>query len=354
MAVFDIFDQAVLTDLVVKPLTIAREDQARLGDSISPLVSIQSRTAKLRVYDVVAFGIGQFKAPDATPALFKPTTTWREEVVELALLEEMERISGEDWIKLNSADENTRRVAGLDLVQRGQVLQLRNERLTEYMRWKAFAGSLTITYPTGSQLFIDYGLPSGHKPTVTTLWSDTTNADPVADIQAWSEKLAADSGYYGTRAHMTSKTWDYLIRNAKIKAMLNFYAAGANTIQRPRRQDILELFTSFAASVDVVIYDNGYRAEGVIGSGWPGSMTKYLPDGVVLMTTDYSVDGQRISDTLDGQVLVSSSFNSVSINQGPQSEVILDHMTKNHYLRQASARIPRLIYPECFLYATVA
>lgn len=354
MAVFDIFNQAVLTDVVNKPLQTTREDQAFLGDQIAPIRSIQARTARMQVADIIAFGLGQFKAPDATPALFSPQTTWREEVIELALLEEMHRISGEDWLRLNSSDPNIQRVTGMTLVERGRTLQLRNERLTEWMRWQAFRGSLTITYPTGSQLYIDYGMAASHLPTASVLWSDVANADIVADVQTWSELLAADSGFYGTKLHMTSKCWDYLIRNTKIKNSINIYAPSANNIIRPRRSDILDLFTSFAASVDVVIYDNGYRAEGVQGQGWPGSITKYLPDDHVLMTTDYSAPGDNIADTLDGQVLVSDSYNSVAIRQGPQSEVMLDHLSKNHFLRQASARIPRVRHPECFLYAKIA
>lgn len=353
MAVFDIFDQAVLTDIVKKDLVTSREDQAFLGETIAPTVPIQSRVARMQVADVVAFGLGQFKAPDATPPLYKPRTTWREQVIELALLEEMERISGEDWLKLHSSDTTIQRVAGLDLVERARVLQLRNERLTEWMRWQSFQGRLTVTYPTGSQLFIDYGLPTGHKPTASVLWSDVANADPVADIQAWSELIAADSGQYGRKVHMNSKTWDYLIRNTKIKNMINFYSPQAPNLNRPRRSDIMELFTSFATDVDITIYDNGYRAEGVTSVA-PGGLTKYLPDGYILMTTDYTIDGERIADTLDGQVLVGAGYNSVSIRQGPQSEVILDHMSKNHFLRQASAKIPRLRHPECFLWAKIA
>lgn len=353
MADFDLFDQAVLTDVIRKPLTVRNETTGFLGERIAPVAPIQSRVAKMEVSDVVAFGLGQFKAPDATPALYKPRTEWREQVIELALLEEMERISGEDWLKLNSSDDTIRRVAGLDLVERGRVLQLRNERLSEWMRWQAFQGRLTITYPTGSQLFIDYGLPAGHKPTAAVLWSDVANADPVADIQAWSEQIAASSGVYGSVIHMSSKTWDYLIRNTKIKNMVNFQVNGANSILRPTRDNILELFTSFATGMTIEIYDNGYRAEGVTGSN-PASLTRYLPEGYILMTTPYTVDGSRIADTLDGQVLVSSDYNKVAIRQGPQSEVILDHMSKNHFLRQASARIPRLRHPECFLWARIA
>ena len=351
---FDIFDQAVLTDVINRPFQTMREDQAFLGEQIAPMKTIQSRSAKLQVNDIVAFGLGQFKAPDATPPLWSPIVSWKEQIIELALLEEMHRISGEDWLRLHSTDDVISRVAGMDLVERGRALQLRNERLTEWMRWQAFKGNLTIKYPTGDQLYINYGMLPTHLPTAATLWSDVVNADPVSDIQAWSTLIAADSGYYGTKLHMTSLCWDYLIRNQKIKNSVNFYAGGANIINRPRRAEILELFTSFAASVDVVIYDNGYRAEGVVGQGWPGSITKYLPDDHVLMTTEYVVDLGEIADTLDGQVLINSGYNSVSINQGMQSEVILDPMSKNHFLRQASARIPRIKLPECFLYARIA
>src|SRR4051812_472140 len=126
-APFDIWDQAVLTDLINRPITTQYEDQPRLGDLLAPVNPIQSRFAKLRVAQTLAFGVGQYKAPDATPALYTPDQTWREEVIELALLEEMHRISGEDWIRLNSGDETVRKGAGVELVDRGKILQLRNE-----------------------------------------------------------------------------------------------------------------------------------------------------------------------------------------------------------------------------------
>lgn len=355
---FDVWDQALLTTVIQRPpagrAPGAAEDQpVLLGEAIAPFQSIPGRNAKIRVAELKPFGVAPLRAPDATPALFKPAVTWSEQILELALIDEMERITEEDWMKLNSPDENIRRSAGVALVDRGRILRLRNIRRTEQMRWQAFQGSLTLTYPTGSTLLVDYGLPAGHKPTAATLWSDTTNADPVVDIQTWSELIAADSGFYGRILHMNSKTYDYLIRNTKIKNQINFYASGANSILRPRREDILNLFTSFATDVQIVIYDNGFRPEGTTTYG-VGSITKYLPDGYVLMTTDYRVDGTPIADTLDGQVTVSSGYNTVDIRQGEQSEVMLDHLSKTHFLRYASARIPRLLIPEAFVWAKVA
>jgi len=353
---FDIWDQALLTDVITRPFAGSLGDPDStdlLGEQIAPTKSHAGRVAKIRVNEARPFGRGQLRAPDATPALFKPPgDTFREEIIELALLDEMERIGEEDWMKLNSNDENIARSAGRSIVERGQILQTRNNRLSEYMRWQAFQGELTLTYPTGSSLYINYGLPTGHKPVATTLWTDLTNADPIADISAWSDVLADDSGFAAAKVHMTSKTYNLLINNVKIKNMINFQSGGANSVLRPRRQDILELFSSFSQNIDIVIYDNGYRDVGASGYG-RSSVTRYLPDYKVLVTTPYTVAGTNIADTLDGQVTVSAGYNAVSIRQGFQAEVMLDHISKTHFLRAASARIPRLLVPEAFLWATV-
>ncbi len=348
---FDLWDQAVLTDLIQKPLQLQFEDQPFLGGTIAPTVPIQSRVAKVRVFETKAFGIGQFKAPDATPPLIKFDQTFREELIELALLEEMERISGEDWLKLNSGDEDTRRSAGVDIVDRGRMLQLRNERLTEWMRWQAFTtGTLTVSYPNkdddATNLFIDYGFDADHIVSAGTAWSTVASADPIADIKAWSDIIADDSGYYGTKVHMSSKTWDYLIRNDKVKALLT---ETSRSLKIPTLDDVYALLRD---GTQIIIYDNGYRNYGSTNRG-RSSLTRYLPENKVVITTDYNIEGERIADTLDGQVLVNASYNSVAIKQGSQSEVILDPLSKNQFFRVASARIPRILHPECFVVATV-
>jgi hypothetical protein len=361
--VFDIWDQGLLTNVIQRPPSgmapgAAEDTTPVLGEQIAPLKPINSRNVRVRVNQLKPFGTGQLRAPDATPALFKPQVTWQETELELVLLDEMTRIPEEDWLKLNSADDNYRLSAGASLVDRGRVLKLRNERLTEKLRWAAFSGQIELDYPSGDKLFVDYGLPSGHKPTASVAWSDTTNSDPVSDVQAWAAVLAADCGFYGNKLHMNSKTYNYLILNQKIKALVNFYAAGANTIQRPRRDEILNLFTSFSTNVDIIIYDNGYRAENLSITApqqtyGVGSITKYLPDGYVLMTPDYTLDGVPIADTPDGLVSVTTGYNSTAIKQGAQAEVMLDDLAKTYFLRYASARIPRLLIPEAFLYAKV-
>lgn len=354
---FDVWDQAALTNEINRPLEgrdpgAAEDSAVRLGDSLFPMTPTYETVVKVNVQEVKPFGIGQFRAWDASVPLFKPEVAWSEVLTELVLLDEQERIKEHEWKKLNSPNEEERRSAGLDLARRGRILRLRNERATEWMRWKLLQEQLVIPFNDGTELPISSGMLASHRPQGAVSWADTTNADPVADIQAWSELLADDIGFYGRHVYMNSKTYNYLIYNAKIKNAINFYASGANSILRPRKEDILNLFETFSQSLDISIYDNGYRAVGEAGVGRP-SLTKYLPDGYVLVTTELTLDGDRVMDTLDGVVSVSTGWNEIQLKQGPQAQVTVDHESFNHMFRYASSRMPRIILPDAIVWARV-
>jgi len=347
---FDIYDQAVLTALVNEPVDTALETAPMLGQQIAPLNNIQSRMARMDIGRQYSFGIGQFKAPNAMPALVEmPVTERREALIEMVQLEEMHRINSEQWIRLNSSDENIRNAEGLEVVDRGRILRQRLERLSEWMRWQAFVnGSLTVTYPrTNSQIFIDYGWLPGHRPTPGDLWSDTVNSDPVMDIEGWQQQVADDSGFLATRVHITSATAKLILANQNLKTYFNV------AVGDPFRANLSQVAGLLAEGTTFVVHDAGFRPMASGAARDEAAHTRYLPNNKVVLTTEYSIDGENIADTLNGQVEISASYNETNINQGPQSEVILDHMTKNRYLREAAARIVRIIHPECFLSATV-
>jgi hypothetical protein len=344
---WNIFDQAALTNVINYPIETRQEQEPSLGEQIAPLVDVQSREVKINVRDVHAFGKGQFRAPGASPALYEPKVSLREEVIELAILSEQHRINDEDYLALNSSDENYRKKAGLAIVERGNILATRNRRLTDVMRWDAFSGSTVLTYPSGAQVEVDYGLPATHTPTAGTLWSDTTNSDPIADLKAWQKLSATNIGHYGLRIHMSSDTWDLILENEKIAEYLTGSDRGLYVV---RQDDVLALLRD---GTEIIITDAGYRDEGVGTNRGVDTLTRYLPEGKVLITTPYTIDGERIADTPNGQVLVSNGYNSVAIRQGAQAEVILDHQSKTHFLRYESARIPRILHPGAFVYATV-
>jgi hypothetical protein len=335
---WDIFDQAALTGVVNRSLETALEGVTSVSESIAPRVDVDAREVKVQVRDVHAFGKGQYRAPGAT---------LREEVIELAILSEMHRIKDEDYLSLQSSDENVRRKAGLSIVDRGNILAIRNRRLAESLKWEAFSGEAEITYPTGSTITVDYGIPASHKPTASTLWSDTANSDPIADIKEWATLTANAVGHYGLRIHLSSEVWELILENAEVATKLS---GQGRSLLIPTEEDILALLR---AGTEFVIVDEGYRDEGVGTNRGVDTLTPYLPKDKVLITTPYVIEGERIADTPTGQVLVSTGYNSVGVRQGPQAEVILEHISKTHFLRYESALIPRIHHPGAFVYATV-
>src|SRR5258708_3746883 len=98
---FDVWDQALLTDIIKRPPAgrapgAAEDDAFLLGSQIAPDTTLPGRVARVRVAELRPFGTAQFRAPDATPPLYSPTVSWQEEVLELALIDEMHAIGEEE------------------------------------------------------------------------------------------------------------------------------------------------------------------------------------------------------------------------------------------------------------------
>lgn len=343
---FDIWDSAQLTGMVQRSLTTSKENTPSLAEQIAPFVDVQARKVKFRISEVDAFGVGELRAPDGNPRLYRSAMTWRDEMIELALPDEMERISEDTMLRLQSSDPNIKNAAGIDVVTRGTILGIRNYRRVEKMRWQMIlTGKVKLDYDdSGAE--IDYGIPPDHFVNPSTVWTDTTNADIVAHVRAWQKKLGDDAGQQGLHMYMNSDTWDLVYNNAKIRALLSSYG---RSLLVPTREDVARLFRE---GTQITIYDGGYRDTGATGRG-DSSLTKWLPDYYVLFTTDLVMDGFRVADTPNGQVMIATGYNSATAVQGPASETILDPISKNTFLRYARAAIPRLLQPECLLIAKV-
>jgi hypothetical protein len=312
------------------------------GANIAPSVSIQSRASRMRISDVNPYGLGQFKAKDASPPLWKTQPKVREEAIELVLLEEMERFGGEEWMLLNSTDPRIQAGAALSLVDRLSIMFKRNDRLTEWMRWQAFKGGFSVTFPDGGTEVYDYQFSASHLPTAGIAWTDHVNSDPVEDIFAWQQVGADDAGQYYPNVHLNSNTLRDVQLNEKIAGTLSSYG---RTIMRPTLADINSLMRQ---GTNWQIIDEGYLPDNATNR----RLTKFLPDNRVLLTTTYQLFGTNIADVADGQVLVGGDGNTApSIAQGIQSEVMTNPFTKNTFRRVASARMVRLYWPEAFLYA---
>lgn len=365
--VFDLWPQAALTDISLRALETAWESIAYIGADIAPLKPVYDRKFRRDIAEVAPFGIGQFRAPDATPSIYNPTINYVEESQELLILDEMTEIKEDLWIRMTSDDPAIRARTGIDLATLGKVLQLRHERLTEVMRWKVFKGEeLVVKYSGGQELKIKPSYLETHKVSATVPWTDRLNSTPIDDMRGWQKIIGNDAGVYGSRFHMNSQTYQYLQRSNQARGYLT---QTDRNVFLPTPDDIKTLLWGSTASDAqggaaaeepmIIVTDSGYREEtgNKAGTGLTGyergqsAITNFLKNGEILLTTSYVFEGENIADTLDGPVLVSDSWNSLRKEIGAQSELIINRNNYNQYMRQGCSRFVRMRRPQSFLIA---
>ena len=363
--VFDLYPQSAITDVVLRALETAWETIPHIGAEIAPLKPVYDRKIRRDIAEVAPFGIGQFRAPDATPAIYNPTINYVEEVNDLLLLDEMTEIKEDLWIRMTSDVPAIRARAGVDLATIGKILQMRHERLTEVMRWQVFKGeTITVKFSGGYENTITPSYLSTHKPSAAVPWTDRINSTPIDDMRGWQKIIGNDIGVYGSRFHMNSQTYEKLQRSNQARGYLT-QTDRNNFIPKP--QDICDLLWGStqsdaqggvaAEAPMIVVTDSGYRAETgeTAGSGLTGyargqsAITNFLKNGEILLTTSYVFEGENIADVADGPVVLSDTWNSLRKDIGAQSELIINHNSKTTYMRQGCSRFVRMRRPQAFL-----
>ena len=342
--------QAVLTANITEPSFTAQENAPFVGENIAPLVDMRTDVVALTVARVAAIGIGSFVAPEGTPPLID--LTGREEeswLTEMADLAEQHRISPTRWRRLQSTDPEVVAEEARKLIDIGVIMEERARRLTEKMRWDAFQGQVVLSYQNNdSNLQVTYPIPAGNKPTVSVPWTDTTNADVVADLKAWRLKVATETGAPGTEYHLASEDIELMLANQKLRG---YYNIPVGQPFRPTVEDVARLVGEGTTFIPV---DHAYRAESVGTARRPQDHTRYLALGKVLVTPKgYTVNGQRIADMPNGLVEVQTGYNTGQLLIGPQSEIKLHGDSMQRFLHHKAKRLPRLSVPGAFLTATI-
>jgi hypothetical protein len=362
---FNIWDSATQTELVNRALTTTLEDENLVGPTIAPTIDVRDRRIKRGAIEVEAFGMAQMKARNATPPIFIPSSGYTEEWIELADIDEMSPIEEDEWERLTGGNEFERNRVGVDILKRARILQLRNERRTEWMRWQAFYDTLTVTMADepGQQMWLRYGIPPANKITVSPLWTSRTTSTPITNIRAAQKYLFTTLGKWGSRIYMGADTWENLQYSKEIKDLLQ---PGSGTFYIPTVAQTESLLYGGAGSNDrprpgmpqpqVIVTNAGYRDVGVGTNRGASSLTYYLPEGRVLITTEPTIDGERIADVPNGRVAVkANAMAEPEWRQGPQTETLVSAMPPYvHYTRQVCVRIPRINYPAAFYWLQVA
>lgn len=78
----------------------------------------------------------------------------------------------------------------------------------------------TVKFLDGSTAVVDYGLRSDHRVVASTLWSNTSSSNPLANIRLWKSVYRANRRRDPEVAYVTQTVVDYLLLNDSVRSLL--------------------------------------------------------------------------------------------------------------------------------------
>jgi len=287
----------IVKDIVVSP---------HIGEGILPYVPVATEKT---VWDIVEtdLGMAKFAAPDAESPLIDKLKI-EQAAATIASIREKERFIESDLRAMREAgelplvkDNPQTLLAALRVEAEQRLRRSLNRQKTrvasrvEWMRWQALQGN--ITYDDGEIKFaIDYGIPSANQVTLsgTQLWSDTTNADPLKNINDWIDTFIENrKGLSLTRMYCSRKILGYMAQNAKIRSLLK-YNSRVDPAAFGSPKQAKNLILNMTDMIEVHVFDSFYEATpGATGS-------RFLPQNRIILLPPALVDGEVLGDVADG------------------------------------------------------
>lgn len=172
----------------------------------------------------------------------------------------------------------------------------------EEMRMMALTtGAIAIT-ANGQAYNYDYGIPSGHKSTVATSWSDTTS-DPVEDMRKAMDKVEDDTGIRPIRGVCTRKTWGYLRNNQRIIKSIFVLSNGQVSALSDAR---LSQYLMDELGLELIVYGKRYKNDA-------GAATQFVPDDTVVLFPSGNLGTTWFGTTPEESDLMGGKVANVSI-----------------------------------------
>lgn len=176
----------------------------------------------------------------------------------------------------------------------------------EYMRMKALTEGAINFSNNGVSVSFDYGLASNQKKTLSSdaKWDAVATADPIADIVAWQEEIAAATGITPNAILMNTVTLSKIKKADAIKNAIYVFGDGKVV---PNTAKVKEHILS-ETGCTLYIYDKGVNIA--------GEYTKFVEDGKVVLFDVNNVGKMNFSVTPEESDLMTGTDAVVAIVDG--------------------------------------
>lgn len=168
-------------------------------------------------------------------------------------------------------------------------------------------GKLTIN-ENGLSSEADYGVPGGHIVAPGTLWSDTTNATVLTNIQSWADVWRATNGSGPGRMKTSQAVLRLVQRNKEVIDALYGATQGRT---RASLTDINDLLAAEGLPTFDPAYDMSFSVDGV-------TTRTISDDRVAMLPTDLSTLGKTVMGvSATALELVDSADSDMSFEEAP-------------------------------------
>lgn len=157
----------------------------------------------------------------------------------------------------------------------------------EIMRMQLLqTGKINIS-SNGQAIIEDYGMKADHFAKATGVWGQD-GSNPADDLRKAIDLIGTQTGQTLSRAVITSKVLDALLRDPAIKATI--LANNANTSLAMIPKSVLLAYLSDEFGISFQVYDKTYMSA-------DGTQTRFLADGNVVLMPEVALGSTTFSPT---------------------------------------------------------
>jgi len=324
-----------------------------------PIKAFNGDKVLMKVKEMAGAGLAAFKADNANTPIVGGYGDLQDIYMELVTLSEKHVIKASDFKALNSPDNAVAAHAARTIADLGVDLRRRNINRTKWMAWQAAKDALTITYPNGASIGVDWDLDAtshndwmsgSHKPSPAQDWDHTDtdgryDTDIITDIYTWTKLIADDLGVAEQQCilHMNSTTWRVVRRNKYVIEELS-------DVDRRRPATLAEAADVLDVA-EIKLVNDFY-----LNDDTTRTKQYFLDEGELMITAPYVVNGVPLAEMYDGIVpMVTGNGNNISVarNAGMRAEVYLNPEQVSQNIRVTTSRMPIINYPAGFVYVVV-